>query len=96
MYLNLSVPLRPCTRGYSYVLATRLMDHAACKVESRPHNCWKTVSTAPLVELTYDVFETTLQKTSTAHPASGQPGHGANTPEASSDTVGVGEQDEGV
>ena len=49
-----------------------------------------------LVELTPDVFEIMFQKTSAAHPASRQPGHSASTPEASSDTVGVGEQDEGV
>ena len=72
------------------------MNHAACNVESRPLNCWNSVSTAQLVELTDDVLETILQKTSTAHPAGRQPGHGASTPEASSDTVGVAEQDEGV
>ena len=48
-----------------------------------------------MVELTADVFEITLQKTSTANPASRQAGHGASTPEVSSDTIGVGEQDEG-
>ena len=79
-----------------YVLATRLVNHAACSVESRPLNRWNSVSAAQLVELTADVFEILLQKTSTAHPASQQPGHGVSTPEASSDTVGVGEQHEGV
>ena len=79
-----------------YVLATRLKNHAACNVESRPLNCWNSVPTAQLDKLTSDIFETILPKTSTAHPASRQPGHGASTPEASFYTVGVGEQDEGV
>ena len=79
-----------------YALATRLMNHAACNIEPIPLNCWNSVSTAQLVELTADVFETIMRKTSTAHSASRQPGHGASTPEASSDTVEVGEQDEGV
>ena len=72
------------------------MNHAACNVEPSPLNSWNSVSTAQMVELTEDVFEIVLHKTSTAHPASRQAGHGASTPEASSDTVGVGEQDEGV
>ena len=37
-----------------------------------------------------------LNKTSTAHPASRQPGHGASTPEAALDTVAVGHLDEAV
>ena len=78
------------------VLATRLINHGACNVECRPLNCRNSVSTAQLVELTADVFEIILQKMCTAHPASRQPGHGASTPEASSNTVGVGERDEGV
>ena len=69
------------------------MNHVACNVESRPLNRWNSVSTAQLVELTADVVEIFLQKTTTAER---QPGHGASTPEASSDTVGVGEQHEGV
>ena len=78
-----------------HLLATRLvMNHAARNVGSRPLNCWNSVLTAQLVVLTGDVFEIFFcKKTSTAHPASLQPGHGASTPEASFDTVGVGEQD---
>ena len=72
------------------------MNHAACNVESRPLNWWKSASTAQLVELTDEVFEIFSQNTCTARPASRQPGHGVSTPEAYSDTVGVGEQDEGV
>ena len=72
----------------------RLMNHEACNVESRPLNCcWNSVSTAQLYELTANVFKTILEKTSTAER---QRGHCASMPEASSDTVGVGEQDEGV
>ena len=69
------------------------MNHAACNVESSPLNCWNSVSAAQLVELTDDVFEIHLRETSTAER---RPGHGASTPEASSDAVGVGEQDDGV
>ena len=57
------------------------MNHAVCNVESRPLNFWKSVSTVQRVELT---------------AAGRQPEHGASTPEASSDTAGVGEQDGGV
>ena len=97
MYLDLS-PLFTHVCEYSYLCIGDeiVMNHAACDVESRLLNCWKSVSTAQLVERTSDVFEITLQNTCTAHPANRQPGHGASTPEASSDTVGVGEQDEGV
>ena len=55
------------------------MNHAACNVESIPLNCWRSVSTAQLVELAADVFEMCLQKTCTTHPASRQPGHDAST-----------------
>ena len=65
----------------------------ACNVESKPLNCWNSVLTAPLIELTVDVFEIFLRKTSTAES---QPEHDASTSETSSDTSGVGEQDEGV
>ena len=95
VYLDLS-PFLSLVCEYSYVLATRLKNHAACNVECTPLNCWKSVSTAQLIELTADVFDFFLQKTSKADPSSRQPGHGASTPEVSSDTVGVGEQDEGV
>ena len=95
MYLDLSPLLFPVCEYSTYVMPTRLMNHPAFNVESRPLNCWNSVSTAQLVELTSDEFEILLQKTSTAHPARRQPGHRASTPEASSDTVGVGEQDEG-
>ena len=91
MYLDLSPLFAVCE--YSYVLATRLKNHAACHVESRPLNCRNSVSTVQLDELTDDVLEIFLRKASTAER---QPGHGASTPEACSDTVGVGEQDEGV
>ena len=73
------------------VLATRLMNHAACNVESRPLTGWNSISIAQMVELTADLFALILRKTSTAER---QPGHGS--PEASSEPVGVGEQDEGV
>ena len=69
------------------------MNHAASSVKSKPLNFWSSVSTARLFELTCDVFEINLRKMSTAER---QPGHGASTPEASSDKVRVGEQDEGV
>ena len=95
MYLDLS-PLFSPVCEYSYVLATRLVNHAACNVKYRPLNCWNSVLTAYLVERTAGVFEIILHKTNTAHPASRQPGNGASTPEASSDAVGVGKQDEGI
>ena len=79
-----------------YVLAMRLMNHAAYNVESRLLNCWNSVLTAQLGELTADVFKIFLRKTSPGHPASRPPGHGASTGPASSDTVGVGEQDDDV
>ena len=72
------------------------MNYAACNVESRPPKCWNSISTAQLVELTANELKIILRKTSTAHPASRQSGHGASTPEVSSDTVRVGEQDEVV
>ena len=88
----LSSPLYASTP--MYLLATRLVNHAACNVEPRPLNyCWNSVSTAQLVELTADVFKIILRQTSAAER---QPRHGASTSEVSSDTVGVGEQDEGV
>ena len=93
MCLDFSPLLSP-VRDYFYVLPTRLMNHSACK--SRPLNCRKSVSIAQLVELASDVFEIFLPNTSAAHPASRQSGHDASTPETSSDTVGVGEQAEGV
>ena len=46
-----------------------------------------------MLELTVEII---LQQTCRAHPASRQPGHGASTPEAYFDTVGVGGQDERV
>ena len=90
--------LLPCMRVLLCIDHKTVTNYAACNVESRLLNCyWNSVATAQLVELTADVFEYFLQqKTSTAHPASRRPEHGASTPEASSDTVGVGEQDEGV
>ena len=42
---------------FSHVLATRLMNHEACNVESRSLNCWNSVSTAQLFELTAQVFD---------------------------------------
>ena len=73
------------------------MNHVACSVESRPLNCWNSVSTAQLVGLTYDVFEIIkFCKNEYSTPCQPAAEHGASTAEASSDTVGVGEQDEGV
>ena len=97
MNLNLS-PVFSLVRDYSYLFSNHdetVMNHAACNVESRPLNCWESVSIAQLVEITADVHEIFWQKTCTAQSASRQAGHGASTPEASSDTVRVGEQDEG-
>ena len=92
MYLDLSPLFSPVCK-YSCVLGTRLVNYTACNVEPRPLNCWNSVSTAQMVELTSDTFEIILPETIAAHPASRQPGHGASTPQASSDTVGVGEKD---
>ena len=75
---------------------TCVMNHPACNVKSRSLNCWNSVSTAQLLELTSDVFETSLQKTVQHTLPAGSPGTVQARPEASSDTVGVGEQDEGV
>ena len=44
------------------------------------------VSTTQLVQLTADVLT----------PGQPQPGHGASTPEAAPDTVGIGDHDEAV
>ena len=58
MYLDFS-PLFSPVYQYSYVYIGRetVINHAAYNVESRPLNCWKSVSTALLVELTVDMFE---------------------------------------
>ena len=48
------------------------MNHAACNVESGPLDCWNSVSTAQLVELTSDVLEINLRKneySTPCHPA---------------------------
>ena len=94
MYLDLS-PLFSSVCEYYYVCIDHetVMNHAACNVKSRPLNCWNPVPTAQLFELTAGVFEMILRKTSIAER---QPGHGASTSEASSNTVRFGEQDEGV
>ena len=77
MYLYLS-PLSSPVCEYSYVCICHETNESACNVESRPLNCWNSVSTPPRVELTADVFEIILLKTSTAER---QPGPGASTPE---------------
>ena len=93
MYLDLSPLFSPvCEYSYACISHETVMNHAACNVETlNPGH--PTVSTAQLVELTDDTFEMILREKSTAER---QAGHGASTAEASSDTVGVGEQDEGV
>lgn len=72
------------------------MNHTACNVESRPLNFSNAVSNAQLVEFAADVFELFLYETSAAHPASRQPWRAVCTLEATPDTVGGGEHDEGV
>ena len=88
-------PGRGVAEGRRYCHETS-MNHAACKIEFRPLHCWISVPTAQIFQLTADVFGIYFKKTSKAHPASRRPRHGASTPEASSDKVGVGREDEGV
>ena len=49
-----------------------------------------------LVQLIADKFVTLLSKRSTGNPTSRQLGHGESTPEATSDTVGLGDHEDAV
>ena len=56
MYLDLSPLFLPVCE-YFYVCIGHETHESACNVESRPFNCWDSVSTASPVGLTSDVFE---------------------------------------
>ena len=56
-----------CMRVLLHIGQETVMNHAACNFKSRPLNCRNSVSTAQLVELTTDVFETILPKKRVQH-----------------------------
>ena len=58
-----------CEGSYDmYVSATKLINHAAFNVKSRPVNNWNSVSTAQLVELTSDVLASLLSLVARLRP----------------------------